>query len=68
MCDRTDRAIETFDVAGLLDRSRRDWYPALASDLVANRSKLHVSLEDISRLLERCGFVPAQAAGAATPE
>src|SRR5205085_6466144 len=27
---RIDRAIEPFDIAGLLDRSRRDWYPALA--------------------------------------
>ena len=56
LCDRIDRAIEPFDVAGLLDRSRRDWYPVLAEDLVANRSKLHASVEDVDRLLERCGF------------
>ena len=31
-----DRAIEPFDIAGLLDRSRRDWYPVLAEDLVGN--------------------------------
>ncbi len=35
--DRIDRAIEPFDTAGLLDRSRRDWYPMLASDLIVER-------------------------------
>ena len=41
--DRIDRAIEPFDTAGLLDRSRRDWYPMLASDLVSSASKLEAS-------------------------
>jgi len=53
---RIDRAIEPFDIAGLLDRSRRDWYPVLASDLIANASKLGASLAEIDRLLERSGF------------
>ena len=35
-----DRAIEPFDTAGLRDRSRRDWYPVLAADLVAGAPKL----------------------------
>jgi FADH2 O2-dependent halogenase len=54
--DRIDRAIEPFDVAGLLDRSRRDWYPVLAEDLLANACKLQASVDDVDRLLERCGF------------
>ena len=54
--DRIDRAIEPFDAAGLLDRSRRDWYPVLASDLVSSASKLEASVDDVSRLLERCGL------------
>jgi tetracycline 7-halogenase / FADH2 O2-dependent halogenase len=54
---RIDRAIEPFDVAGLLDVSRRDWYPVLADDLVASASKLHASADEIDRLLERSGFV-----------
>jgi FADH2 O2-dependent halogenase len=54
--DRIDRPIEPFDVAGLLDRTRRDWYPVLAEDLVANASKLQASAEEVDRLLERCGF------------
>jgi FADH2 O2-dependent halogenase len=53
---RIDRAIEPFDVAGLGDRSRRDWYPVLASDLVAGASKLHASAAQVDRLLERSGF------------
>jgi tetracycline 7-halogenase / FADH2 O2-dependent halogenase len=53
---RIDRAIEPFDTAGLLDRSRRDWYPVLAEDLIAGASKLDASMEEIERLLERCGF------------
>jgi len=51
-----DAAIEPFDVAGLRDRSRRDWYPALAADLVGNAGKLDAAPADIQGLLERCGF------------
>ena len=54
--NRIDRAIEPFDVAGLLDRRRRDWYPVLAEDLMANASKLEASMEEVDRLLERSGF------------
>jgi FADH2 O2-dependent halogenase len=53
---RIDRAIEPFDTAGLLDRSRRDWYPVLTEDLLAGAPKLGASREEIARLLERCGF------------
>jgi FADH2 O2-dependent halogenase len=56
---RIDRAIEPFDTAGLLDHSRRDWFPVLASDLQASASKLEATSEEIHRLLERCGMVPA---------
>lgn len=56
LLDRIDRAIEPFDIAGLLDRRRRDWYPVVASDLVAAAPKLRASEPDIDRLLERCGF------------
>lgn len=54
---RIDRAIEPFDTAGLLDRTRRNWYPVLASDLIASAPKLEASVEDVNRLLERCGLV-----------
>ena len=48
--------IEPFDTAGLRDRSRRDWYPMLATDLVASAAKLEASPADVTRLLERCGL------------
>jgi FADH2 O2-dependent halogenase len=54
---RIERAIEPFDIAGLLDRGRRDWYPVLASDLVASSAKLTATQEEIARLLERTGMI-----------
>jgi FADH2 O2-dependent halogenase len=56
LTDRIDRLIEPFDTAGLLDRSRRDWYPVLAEDLLRNASKLEATFDEIQHLLERCGF------------
>jgi FADH2 O2-dependent halogenase len=58
---RIDRAIEPFDVAGLGDRRRRDWYPVLADDLIAAASKLGATPVQIERLLERSGFARASA-------
>lgn len=65
--ERIDGAIEPFDIAGLLDRGRRDWYPMLAADLVGSASKLQASAQEVNRLLARCGFVTrgAHADGAA---
>jgi tetracycline 7-halogenase / FADH2 O2-dependent halogenase len=57
---RIDRAIEPFDIAGLRDRTRRDWYPVLAEDLISGASKLEASTEDIDRLLARSGFTAAR--------
>ncbi len=51
-----DQAIEPFDIAGLRDRGRRDWYPALAADLVAGAPKLGATPSEIGRLLARSGF------------
>jgi FADH2 O2-dependent halogenase len=51
-----DAAIEPFDVAGLCDGSRRDWYPARAEDLVQNASKLRATAGEVDALLERSGF------------
>ena len=55
--DRIDRAIEPFDIAGLLDRSRLDWYPVLASDLLASADKLQATRGEIARFLERSGMI-----------
>jgi FADH2 O2-dependent halogenase len=56
LLDRIDRSIEPFDTAGLLDPTRRDWYPVLATDLVSSAGKLNATPEEIDRLLERSGF------------
>ena len=60
---RIDRAIGPFDVAGLRDRSRRDWYPVLAEDLLAAAPRLGAVPQAINRLLERCGFTRSHADG-----
>ena len=44
---RIDRAIEPFDAAGLRDRSRRDWYPVLASDLLESAGRFNTTPDDI---------------------
>lgn len=62
LLDRIDRVIEPFDTAGLLDRTRRDWYPVLADDLLKGAPKLNATVDEMHRLLERCGFVSASGA------
>jgi len=56
LLDRIDRAIEPFDIAGLLDRGRRDWYPVRAGDLLAGAARLEATVEGVHRLLIRSGF------------
>jgi FADH2 O2-dependent halogenase len=50
-------AIEPFDVAGLTDRSRYPWYPALSADLLHNAHKLGASEPEIMTMLRTCGLV-----------
>jgi hypothetical protein len=52
-------AIEPIDVAGLTDRSRRNWFPADAGDLFKSAGKLGVGKGEIEKLLARCGFLAA---------
>ena len=56
---RIDAAIAPFDVAGLGDRGRRDWYPVRADDLLLAAPRLGATADEIQSLLERCGFEPA---------
>ncbi len=56
---RIDRAITPFDAAGLLDRSRRDWYPVKAEDLLAAAAKLEATPQEVLAVLERTGFTSA---------
>jgi FADH2 O2-dependent halogenase len=50
------RAIEPFNVAGLGDPRRRNWYPVDAEDLLRAAPKLGAGRHEVTRLLERCGF------------
>jgi FADH2 O2-dependent halogenase len=56
-----DRVVEPFDVAGLNDDGRRDWYPVCATHLIAARAKVQATEPEILGLLERCGFRAAVA-------
>jgi FADH2 O2-dependent halogenase len=49
------RAIEPFDVIGLLDDRRRNWYPVLAEDLLAARHKLGATEAEIEKVLAAMG-------------
>lgn len=61
LCDDISRLIEPFNVAGLGDARRRNWYPARAEDLLAAAPKLGVDPKEMARVLDRCGFSPASA-------
>ncbi|HEU5341025.1 NAD(P)/FAD-dependent oxidoreductase [Edaphobacter sp.] len=50
------RMIEPFNVAGLGNHSRRNWYPVDPRDLIEAAPKLQATPEDMRKLLERCGF------------
>jgi FADH2 O2-dependent halogenase len=50
------RAIEPFEVAGLTNRERHPWFPALVSDLYSAAPKIGVSEGEIKRMLEECGL------------
>lgn len=58
---RIDRAVAPYDVAGLGDRTRRDWYPVRADDLLSAAGKLGAAPAEIDALLRRCGFEPGAA-------
>lgn len=53
------RVIAPFDVAGLTDARRRNWYPVRTQDLLDNGHKLGVDREQILEMLARCGFTGA---------
>ena len=49
-------AIEPVNVTGLGRPQRRNWYPALAADLLENAQKLQSDHGQIKAMLERCGL------------
>jgi len=59
LCDEIRRFIEPFNVAGLGDPRRRNWYPADAEDMLRAAPKLGASREEVAGVLDRCGFSAA---------
>jgi FADH2 O2-dependent halogenase len=67
LLDAVREAIAPFDLIGLSDRTRHNWYPVDAADLLAARHKVGASEEEIRELFRRAGIpaaedVPAPAA------
>ncbi len=56
LMDEILRVIEPIDVAGLCDRTRRNWYPVDADDLLRAADKIGATRDEILRMLKRCGF------------
>ncbi len=56
--DDLSRAIELVNIAGLGKAGRRNWYPALAEDLLEAKDKLGVDVDpaEIKAMLQRAGF------------
>ncbi len=50
------KLIEPWDIAGLGDLGRRNWYPVVFDDLINARHKLNASMEDIRALFAKLGI------------
>jgi tetracycline 7-halogenase / FADH2 O2-dependent halogenase len=50
------QAIEPINVAGLANPHRRNWYAVDANDLLNSAEKLKSTKQEVSQLLEKCGF------------
>lgn len=50
MLEELRKVIEPFDIGGLTDSSRRNWFPVRAEDLLENRRKVNASEDDIRSL------------------
>jgi FADH2 O2-dependent halogenase len=50
------RFLAKYDLGGLTDRSRRNWHPALASELFENAQKIPATPDEIKSMLAKCGF------------
>jgi len=54
------RIIDPFNVAGLGDPERNNWYPVKAEDLFRSASKVGATPDEIIQLLDRSGFRTVQ--------
>lgn len=67
LLDDVERAIAPYDVAGLGDRARRDWYPVEIQDLRDAAPRLGVADHEIEALVARCELAPPTSARPAAP-
>jgi tetracycline 7-halogenase / FADH2 O2-dependent halogenase len=56
LANDVSQAIEPINVAGLANPHRRNWYPVDANDLLNSTDKLKSTKQEISQLLDSCGF------------
>jgi FADH2 O2-dependent halogenase len=56
LAQEVQEGIHPFNVAGLSNPARRNWYPALAEDLIASAAKLGAMEDEVLAMLKRCGF------------
>ena len=54
--DEVRRFIEPFNVAGLGDPLRRNWYPANPGDVLKGAAKFGATRDEVTRALVGCGF------------
>jgi FADH2 O2-dependent halogenase len=68
LLSRIGDALAPFDVAGLGDASRRDWYPVRAQDLLRARDRLGATTRELETLIARCGLAVPSAGDVAVHE
>ena len=61
-------AIEPFNIAGLGDPHRNNWYPVDPEDLLRSASKVEASYEEVARMLKQCGIKLPSEGNSMTPE
>lgn len=62
-----ERVIGPFDITGLTDWSRQNWYPVRFSDLTENISKLNASHSELEILFTKLGLTPAVTGWSSSP-
>lgn len=58
---RIEQLVEPFNVIGLFNPMRRNWYPVDFADLYRTPSKLNATSTDIDAFLKKAGLLPATA-------
>lgn len=54
LLEQIERTVALVDVAGLGDKSRRNWFPAQPDDVIAGAGKLGATVQEIEEMIRRC--------------